>query len=133
MGPAGLLDESKTAPAVPRDCLWAARRLPDPSFCHRADAGRRWGRAVLTGRAGADARRMGPHDPVSVATGPAGGTGDPELHRDVDHDGRLHRLRHPADDADTGLDPVLAAHPGQFRARPGNAMDAGGVPWHLLL
>jgi uncharacterized membrane protein len=44
---------------------------------------------------------MGTDDTVPVATGSAGGAGDPERHRDLDHDRRLHRLRHPADDADT--------------------------------
>ena len=41
---------SKTASAVPRYCLWVARRLPDPAVCHRAGARRRGRRAVLPGR-----------------------------------------------------------------------------------
>jgi hypothetical protein len=51
---------------------------------------------------------------------------------DVDHDRRLHRLRHPADDADAGLDPVLTAHPGQLRGATAARNGRWGVSRHLL-
>ncbi len=68
------------------------------------------GSAVLTGRTGADAHRVDSRATLfPCATGPAGGTGDPERHCNLDHDRRLHRICHPADDADIGLDAIFTS------------------------
>ena len=64
---------------------------------------------------------------------PPGRADHPQRHRHLDHDCRVDRLRHPADDADAGVDAVLAAHPDQLRPRPRDAVDAGHLPRHLRL
>ena len=45
-------------------------------------------------------------------------------HRQLDHDRRVDRIRHPPDDADARLDPVFATYPRQLRPGPSHPVDA---------
>ncbi len=70
---------------------------------------------------------------IPLARRSASGSSGAGRDRGVDHDGGLDRLRHRADDPDAGLHAVFSAHHRQLRARPGDPVDAGNLPGHVLL
>ena len=102
----------------------AARRLPHPAARDRRDPGRRGRHAVIAGRIGTRHQRLDPEHSVPLAPGSGGGADHPQQHCDVDHDGGLDRVRDPPDDADAGIDAILAAHSDQLCQGPHHAMDA---------
>ena len=68
-----------------------------------------------------------------LRTRPRCGSGDPEQHRDLDYDGRIHRICDLADDAYARVNAIFAAHPDQLRKGPHDAMDARRFPRNVLL
>ena len=128
-----LWDAQATAGAGPVGGVQPARRIPHPAAPDRARArdGRRG--LVVGGGAVSANPRIRSASALSLAGRPPGRAGHSDQHRHLDHDGRLDRLCDPADDPNLGFDPILPAHPRQFRPRPCHPVDARDLPRHLLL
>ncbi len=87
------------------------------------------GRGVLSGF-----RQVGTAGAIPLSRRrPPGISSHPRGNRRLHHDGRFHRVRHPADDPYPGLDAVLSAHHRQLLQRPRNAVDAGHISGNILV